>query len=150
MPQRLLEKMSKGGISKRFESIIVFIFLSISQKSCTIAKVLLSTNNICFVWEIKEIIFNYALFILKPVRFWYLSHMRNVTFKTYMHCTPLKMGLSIHRRPYFVITSNEGSDDTVHLRGLVCAIAAHLCCKYQILLYAQADLINRWAHKFGG
>ena len=109
-----------------FESTVVFIFLSISlnmclgsQISCSIEKVLLSINNIWFVWEIKVIIFNYALFIWKPVRFWYLLHMRNVTFKTCMRCTLVKMGLSVHQRPYFVITSNESSDDTVRLRGLV-------------------------------
>ena len=62
------KKIGHCQLSKIFECKIVIISLPINlniflgaQKNCLIEMVFLSTHNICFVWEIRKIIFKCTL-----------------------------------------------------------------------------------------
>ena len=70
-----------------------------AQKKCLIETVLLSKHNICFGWEIRKIIFNYAL-ILK-LESWYGPRREKSVLR----------GLA----------NNTGADQPAHLRSLISA-----------------------------
>ena len=68
------------------------------------------------------------------MRCWYISHMPiakkpllNAHANVSKRAEGLHVSVSLSLLPYFMYTSNGGSDETAHMRSLARAFTAHRC-----------------------